>query len=51
MKWKFDVTVRKWVVSFGLDMGSNKFINGKPRNFFIEVSALFWTFGFELDWW
>ena len=51
IKWRLDVLTRKWVVCFGIDMGANKFKNRKPCNFFIEVGILFWTFGFELDWW
>lgn len=51
IKWRLDVLTHKWVLSFGIDMGVNKFKNGEPCNFFIEVGVLFWTFGFELDWW
>jgi hypothetical protein len=45
-----DVMYRKRIISFGIDLGSNKTKNNKPVNFFIEIGLLFWTFGFEICW-
>ena len=49
-KIKIDMFSRKYVLSFGIDLGSNRFVSKKPTNFFIEISVLFWTFGFEVLW-
>lgn len=41
---------RPRVISIGIDLGNNCRINKKMRNFFIELSILFWTLGIELKW-
>ena len=43
----FDILYRKYMLGLGVDIGSNKFIKSKPKNFFIEITVLFFTFGFE----
>jgi len=50
MKFKFDTIFRKYIISLGVDFGVNKFRHKKITNFFIEISILFWTFGFEICW-
>lgn len=47
MKVKFDCLYRPKVLSIGIDIGNNKFKKDWPKNFFIDISILFWTFGVE----
>ena len=44
----FDILYRGWcMLSLGLTIGSNHFVRKRPRNLFIEIDILFWTFGIE----
>jgi len=47
MKVEFDYMYRPRILSFGIDIGSNKFIRKKSKNLFIEISILFWSFSVE----
>lgn len=44
---ELDILYRKWVLSLGIDIGSNRTFMKKRGNIFIEISILFWTFGAE----
>ncbi len=50
MNYDFIFLFRKKVIGLGFDAGNNSTCFGIPCNFFIEVTILFWTFGFEIDW-
>jgi hypothetical protein len=55
VKFKFDILYRKYILSFGIDIGANHYNRtiskkGFFTNFFIEIGLLFWTFGFEVNW-
>lgn len=47
---EFDIVYRPRVIGFGIDLGSNRSRHNKITNFFIEITFLFWTFGWEIRW-
>lgn len=47
---QFSFLYRPRVISIGIDIGNNYKVNGKIKNFFIEISILLWTFGVEFKW-
>lgn len=48
IKTKFDVMYRKRNIGLGIDIGNNYIYCGKINNLYIEITILFWTFGFEI---
>jgi hypothetical protein len=46
----FDVLYRPKTISLGGTIGTNRTVNKKMANVYLEIDILFWTLGFEINW-